>query len=317
MNFKQTFLSIQMILAIVSTSVNAQKLLKLNTTDSLHLTGLAIDHKNQMVYFGAPLKQEIVKYNLKNKKWSFIKTPYSGKLNPVGVHFKNGLLYVSMNQNTSENQVSAFVVIDLKTSKVIHQFETKPTNERNQLYHIVVDSKGIAYISNIPKGAVYTVNTLDKKDSLKLFIQDKSLGWIHGIDISDDQTKLFVTGYVGGIQIIDIKTKTFIPLAQKIKSDNDQLKYYKGSLYGTGGNFFKKYTLNQSETDISKTDTLIQNHAYFNDPRQFVLYNDAAHILTNNGFEPFDYRNGRFSRKDTLTDSYLLKYNLVKIKKGG
>ena len=312
---KSKLIILNIVLLFLNTSIVAQNLFNLGTTDSLHLTGIDIDLKNQIAYFGAPNNQEIVKYDLKTKKWNYIKTKYSNQLNPVGVHFKNDLLYVTMNQNTSENQISAFVVIDTKTNKLIRQYETKPTNKRNQFYHIAVDNKGIAYISNIHKSSIYTVNTLDESDSLKVFINDESLGWIHGIDISDDQSKLFITGYVGGIQIYDLNKKALLPLIDTVKSDNDQIKYHKGSLYALGGNFFKKYSLNSNETDVVKVDTLIANHSYFNDPRHFVIQNDIAHILTNNGFKPFDYRNGRFSRKDTLTDSYILKYNLHSSKK--
>jgi WD40 repeat protein len=207
--------------------------------------------------------------------------------------------------------VSVLLMYDVDHSRVVRSYELKGAGGRHHFNHVVVDGKGIAYVSNTLKSAIYTVDTKDPKGSLNLLIEHEDLSWVHGIDLSPDDTKLFTTSYEGGIRILDLRTKKFFDYKQQTTAGDDGLKYYRGSLYGVGQNSIKKYSLDEAETKVIRIDTLLEDHAYFNDPRCLHIVDGVLYCLANIDFEPATFRDGKHPPRDrALTDSFLIRLNL-------
>jgi len=314
---KNPVLFAERILLGEKSKIDSIDVIKLGTGTNFKFKGLAIDVKNLTAYLGSYDKKEIVAVSLLNGAYEVIKTKYSGRLNGMGCYLKNNKLYAVMNEvevapDSKDNLIAALLVIDITTKKLIHSYESKGINGRNHFNHIVVDENGVAYISDTLKSSIYTVNTNNSKDTLKLLVEHKDLSWVHGIDLSADGNKLFTTSYGGGIKFFNLKTKTFSGYRDTILAGDDGLKYYKGFLYGVGQNMIKKYTLDHSENKVIKTDTLIRNHEYFNDPRSLHIENGVLYCLANIEFEPVNFRSINETHRNTaLTDSYLIKFNLI------
>jgi hypothetical protein len=290
------------------------EVIKLETGKEFRFKGLAIDVKAEKAYLGSWDKKEIVVISLKEKKYNVIKTKYSGILNGMGTYIKNDKLYAVMNDvddNPQARPISALLVIDLVNQKVLHSYEAIGANGRHHFNHVTVDEQGIAYISNTLKSSIYTVNTVNPQDHLRKLVEHEDLSWIHGIDISPDGSKLFSTSYHGGIKIYDLKRGRFSDFRDTSTTGDDGLKYYQGCLYGIGNNALKRYTLNDTEDKIVKTETLLYDHEFFNDPRCLSIVGGYLYCLGNIEFEPVEFRRSRkMARKKPLNDSYLIKLKL-------
>lgn len=293
---------------------NAIEVIALRTGTEFKFKGLGIDLKANNAYLGSWDKKEIVVVSLSTGKHEILKTKYSGKLNGMDCYFKNGKVYALMNEvddTAGARPVSVLLVFDSKTRSLLRSYESVGLNGRNHFNHVVVDDKGVAYISNTLKSSVDRVDTNDPKGRITSLIEHKDLSWVHGIDLSPDGTRLFTTSYKGGVRIFDLNTHSFYPYRDTTLAGDDGLKYHRGSLYGVGHNAIKKYTLNNSETQIIKTDTILKDHETFNDARCLHIENGFLYCLSNIEFEPVTFRGQqRSSRKTALTDSHIIKLKL-------
>lgn len=286
----------------------------LQTGKMFRFKGLAIDEMTSTAYLGSWDQKQIVAVSLKDKIHRVISTPYSGKLNGMGCYIRDRSLYVVMNEVDDDPQhkpISVLLAYDLDKNVITRTYELKGVGGRNHFNHVVVDKNGVAYISNTLKGNVLMVDTRDPKSSFKTLIQHDDLAWIHGVDLSPDGNKLFMTSYESGIRIFDLKSGKFSPYKQKSTAGDDGLKYYKGSLYGVGQNTLKKYQLDKTETSVIEIDTLINNHRFFNDARCIHIWDRTLYSLGNIELEPVTFRNAQIKPKTkAFEDTYLIKFGL-------
>lgn len=292
----------------------AIEIINLGTRTAFKFKGLGMDLKANNAYLGSWDKKEIVVVSLSTGNHEILKTKYSGRLNGMDCYFKNGKVYALMNEvddAPGAKPISVLLVFDSHTGNLLNSYEAVGINGRNHFNHVVVDDKGVAYISNTLKSRVDRVDTNDPKSRITSLIEHKDLSWVHGIDLSPDGTRLFTTSYKGGVRIFDLNTHSFYPYRDTTLAGDDGLKYHRGSLYGVGHNAIKKYTLNNSETRIIKTDTILKDHETFNDPRCLHIENGFLYCLSNIEFEPVTFRGQqRSSRKIALTDSHIIKLKL-------
>jgi hypothetical protein len=289
------------------------EIIPLNTGTKLRFKGLAIDPRNDRAYLGSWDEKQIVVVDLRSKTHRNILTRYSGKLNGMGVHLRGDKLYAVMNEVNDEpgaRALSVLVVIDVVSLEVLNSYELRGSNGRHHFNHVVVDARGVAYVSDTLKASIYTVDTEDPHDSLRLLVEHEDLSWVHGIDLSPDGSKLFCTSYAGGIRILDLKTLELAPFKDLSTAGDDGLAYHEGNLYGVGQNAIKRYVLNPAEDAVIGVEVLLRDHEYFNDPRCLHIENGWIYTLANIELEPVTFRSGKASRDQPLTDSYLVKYRL-------
>jgi hypothetical protein len=292
---------------------DAVEVIKLGTGTSFKFKGLAIDVKSQKAFLGSWDKKEIVMVSLLTKKHEILKTKYSGKLNGMDCYLKNGKVYALMNEvddNPEAQPISVLLIFDSATGKLIRSYEARGVDGRNHFNHVVVSNDGVAYISNTLKSCINIVDTKDPAGRVAILVEHPDLSWVHGIDLSLDDTKLFTTSYQGGIRVLDLKAKSFFSYKDTTLAGDDGLKYHKGSLYGVGQNAIKRYVLDEAETQILKVETILKDHDVFNDPRCLHIENGFLYCLANIEFEPVTFRSGKTARQIALTDTYIIKLKL-------
>jgi hypothetical protein len=284
---------------------------QLGTGTNFKFKGLAIDTENDVAYLGSWDKKEIVAVSLLNQTYEVLTTKYSGKLNGMGCYFKNGILYAVMNEvddNPGSNPVSVLLLFEAKSRKLIRSYEAVGKNGRNHFNHVIVDDAGRAYVSNTLKSSIFSVNTTDPTDSLTVLVEHPDLSWVHGIDLSADQAKLFTTSYDGGIKFYDLSLKTFSNYRDVRTAGDDGLKYDRGFLYGVGQGSIKRYTLDEAQTKVVKIDTLSGDQLFFNDPRCLQVEANFLYCLANIEFEPVEFKGQKsLTDKKTFDDTYIVR----------
>jgi WD40 repeat protein len=307
-------LAAQHLPAVTEKRTDSIQVIGLGTGTAFKFKGLAIDQQAQHAFLGSWDKKEIVRVSFLTGEHQILKTQYSGQLNGMDCYFRNGLVYALMNDVNDDprsHPISVLLVFEASSGELRKSYELPGVNGRNHFNHVVVDSKGIVYISNTLKSCIHIVDTRDDTSQVGTLIVHPDLSWVHGIDLSADETKLFTTSYEAGIRIFDLRSKAFFRFTNKALAGDDGLKYYKGSLYGAGQNSIKRYLLNKSETSIVEIDTLLKDHSKFNDPRCLHVENDVLYCLSNIEFDPVVFRHQKSSSlKASLTDTYILKIRL-------
>lgn len=293
----------------------APTVIALGTGTRFRFKGLAIDASARKAYLGSWDRKQIVAVDLADRSHRIIETKHGGKLNGMGTYLRDGRLHAVMNEvddSPGARPRSVLLVIDPAAPPgraVTAEYELRGKNGRHHFNHVVVDGRGIAYVSDTLKASIHTVDTRNPRDRLRLLVEHEDLTMVHGIDLSPDGARLFTTSYRSGIKFFDLKSREFSPYEDTATAGDDGLKYHDGSLYGVGGNTIRRYVLDRTETAVVRTEVVDRDHDQFNDPRCLHIEDGWLYVLANIELEPVTFRDGR-SRDRPLTDTFLVKYRL-------
>jgi hypothetical protein len=285
----------------------------LRTGTGFRFKGLALDPDARTAFLGSWDRKQILAVHLRDGTRRLIATRYSGKLNGMGLYRRDGKLYAVMNEvndRPGARALSVLVVIDATDLTVLRSYELRGRGGRHHFNHVVVNRRGVAYVSDTVQSSIYTVDTENPADRLGLLIEHEDLSWVHGLDLSPDEKTLFTTSYRAGIKFLDVETLEFSSFRDPATAGDDGLRYHEGSLFGVGGNAIKRYVLNEAENTVVRTELFARDHERFNDPRCLHIQDGWLYVLANIELEPVTFRNGRASREQPLTDSYVIKYRL-------
>lgn len=293
---------------VINSSVHHHEsvhVIPLKTGTGFRFKGLAIADDGSF-FLGSWDRKEIVKIYPQQIKHEVLPTPYSGKLNGMGCYIRDGVLYAVMNEVNDAPEaraISVLLLFDIKSLKLIKAFEVRGWNGRNHFNQVVVNSKGVAYISNTLKSSVFVVDTRNSADTLKELVHHPDLSWVHGLDLSKNEKTLFTTSYDAGIKFFNLETLTFSSYRDTTFAGDDGLKYLDGALYGVGSNTIKKYTLDEAESAVVKSEIILKDHPVFNDARCLYFKDGYLYCLANIEFEPVMVD----TNKQTMSDTYVLK----------
>jgi hypothetical protein len=285
----------------------------LHTGTRYRFKGLAIAPDARTAFLGSWDRKQIVAVDLVDRTHRLIATRYSGRLNGMGVYLRDGVLHAVMNEvddRPGARALSVLLVIDATTYTVLRSYELRGRTGRHHFNHVVVDRRGIAYVSDTLQSSIYTVDTEQPADRLRLLVRHDDLAMVHGLDLSPDGSVLFSTSYRAGIKFLDLATLTFSSFRDPATAGDDGLRYHQGSLYGAGGNAIKRYVLNAAGDAVVRTEVFARDHERFNDPRCLHIQDGWLHVLANIELEPVSFGSGRAGRTQPLTDSYVIKYRL-------
>jgi hypothetical protein len=285
----------------------------LRTGTAFRFKGLAMAPDANTAYLGSWDRKQLLAVDLRDGTHRVIATKYSGKLNGMGMYRRGGKLYAVMNEvndRPGARALSVLLVIDASDRTVLRSYELRGRDSRHHFNHVVANERGVAYVSNTLQSSIYTVDTEDPADRLKLLIEHEDLSWVHGLDLSPDGSTLFTTSYRAGIKFLDLATLAFSAFSDPATAGDDGLRYHRGSLYGVGGNAVKRYVLNQAEDAVVRTEVFARDQDQFNDPRCLHVQDGSLYVLANIELEPVHFGNRRSSRKQPLSDSYVIKYAL-------
>ncbi len=286
--------------------------LALHTGTRFRFKGLAIAPDARTAFLGSWDRKQIVAVDLVNRTHRLIPTQYSGRLNGMGVYLRDGVLHAVMNEvndRPGARALSVLLVIDATSHAVLRSYELRGRDGRHHFNHVVVDRRGIAYVSDTLQSSIYTVDTAVPGDRLRLLVRHDDLAMVHGLDLSPDGSVLFSTSYRAGIKFLDLATLTFSSFRDPATAGDDGLRYHDGSLYGVGGNAIKRYVLNAAGDAVVRTEVFARDHERFNDARCLHIQDGWLYVLANIELEPVSFGSGR-GRAQPLTDSYVIKYRL-------
>jgi hypothetical protein len=284
----------------------------LHTGTRFRFKGLAIAPDARTAFLGSWDRKQIVAVDLVDRTHRLIPTKYSGRLNGMGVYLRDGVLHAVMNEvddRPGARPLSVLLVIDATTYTVMRSYELRGRRGRHHFNHVVVDRRGIAYVSDTLQSSIYTVDTAKPADRLRPLIQHDDLAMVHGLDLSPDGSVLFSTSYRAGIKFLDLTTVKFSSFSDPATAGDDGLRYHEGSLYGVGGNAIKRYVLSAAGDAVVRTEVFARDHERFNDPRCLHIQDGWLHVLANIELEPVTF-SGRAGRTQPLTDSYVIKFRL-------
>jgi hypothetical protein len=287
------------------------EVLALGTGTRFRFKGLAIDRQRERAFLGSWDQKQLVVVDLGTRVHRVVPTRYSGKLNGMGAHLRDDKLYFVMNEvddRPRARALSVLLVIDAVTLEVVRSYELRAAGARHHFNHVVVDDRGIAYVSDTLHASIHTVDTRRADDSLRVLVHHRDLTMVHGLALSATRATLIATSYQSGVVFIDVDRKVLRPSRAPSTAGDDGLAYHAGALYGIGGNALKRYTLSTAEDAIVGTDVLIRDHPVFNDPRCLDIRDGWLYALANIELEPATFAGG--SRGAALDDSHLVRYRL-------
>jgi hypothetical protein len=288
------------------------EVLPLGTGTQFRFKGLAIDGQRERALLGSWDQKQLVIVDLGTGVHRIVPTRYSGKLNGMGVHLRDDKLYFVMNEvndRPGAGALSVLLVIDAVTLEMVRSYELRAAGARHHFNHVVVDDRGIAYVSDTLHASIYTVDTTRADDSLRVLVHHRDLTLVHGLALSATRATLIATSYESGIVFIDVDRKVLRPSRAPSTAGDDGLAYHAGVVYGIGRNALKRYTLNAAEDAVVATNVLIHDHPAFNDPRCLDIRDGWLYALANIELEPVTFAGGR-SRSAALDDSHLVRYRL-------
>jgi hypothetical protein len=288
------------------------EVLSLGTGTQFRFKGLAIDAPRGRAFLGSWDRKQIVVVDLGTRTHRVVPTKYSGKLNGMGVHLRGDMLYAVMNEvddTPGARARSALLVIDAVTLETLRSYELRATGTRHHFNHVVVDDRGVAYVSDTLQSSIYTVDTTRADVHLRRLVHHPDLALVHGLALPATRTTLIATSYRSGILFIDLERKALRPSRAPSTAGDDGLAYHAGVLYGVGGNALKRYTLNPAEDAVIGTEILLRDHPVFNDPRCLDISDGWLYGLANIELEPVTFAGGH-ARSASLNDSHLFRYRL-------
>jgi sugar lactone lactonase YvrE len=251
--------------------------LPLHTGKAYRFKGMAIDPVKQRVFLASWDRKAIVAVDLPTGQ---LTTITAGKLNGMGVTRRDGRVYAVMNEVTeAPGAISALVVIDEATLRVVRRYELRARGSRHHFNHVVVDGRGRAYVSDTLRARIHAVDTRRAAAAFETLVAHPDLELVHGLALSPDGQRLAMTSYKAGIRFFDLDRKAFLPYRDPRTAGDDDLTYHQGALYGVGKNAVKRYVL--AGDAITGTEVILRDHPLFDDPRILVSEGDALYLLAN------------------------------------
>jgi hypothetical protein len=287
------------------------EVIPLRTGTAFRFKGLAIDKKRAMAYLGSWDQKAIVAVDLAKRSHRVVATKYNGKLNGMDVFLRGDTLYAVMNEvddAPGARARSVLLMIGVDSLAVMRSYELRAIGARHHFNHVVVDAAGRAYITDTLHGAIHTVDTTRADASIERLVEHPELELVHGIDLSEDGTKLALTSYRSGIRFFDLKLRRLLAYVDRKTAGDDGLKYHRGALYAVGQNKVRRHVLNATGDAVVRTEVVLADHELFNDPRCLQVEGDRLYVLANIEHEPVEFAGGRKGRAQT--DTHVIELRL-------
>jgi hypothetical protein len=218
------------------------------------------------------------------------------------------------NYREDENGKSGLLKFDLRTGKLIKKYLLSNSPRAHWLGDLALNSRGDVFASDSISPAIYTIP--HQTDELEVFLESKLFVNPQGLDLTPDETHLFMADYLTGVFVIDLKTKAVANLAPPPKSTLfglDGLYFYKGSLIGVQNGITPprvvRLFLNSDLTGVKRLEVIEANNPVFDEPTLGVLVKDHFYLIANSQWGMID-KKGQMAQADKLKDPIALKIKL-------
>jgi hypothetical protein len=285
--------------------------------------GIAYDPVENAFYVGSVQKCKIIKIDKHAKISDFTQTRQDDLISVLGIRVdsKRRLLWAVTSYGFYRVGIPKELLgttgvfkYDLKTKKLLRKYML-PQKENHMLNDLTIASKGDVYITDWRVPAIYLISL--ETDAIKKFCDLPRRP--NGIDISGDETRLFIAG--NGIGVLDISTKIFQELKHPVNMylSGDGLYYYQNGLIAVQNGGLRKITrfyLNEEQDKIIRSQPLEAYHSLFNLPTTGVIIDKHFYYIANSQLRSYD-NVGNLFPLDKLEQTKILKVKLQQNGNGG
>lgn len=282
---------------------------------------IAYDKVEGDSYVGSTRKGKILKVAGNGKETDFTTPRQDGLLQIIGmkVDEKRRILWVCSSMGTnligykkSDTNPAGVFKYDLKTGKLIKKFVLDATGEQHFFNDLVLNEQGDVFITHMFKdAAIYKIG--HDSDKLEVFLQPERFSNPNGITISKDNRTLFIA-HQFGIKTLDIETRELrnlhYPEGVSAK-EIDGLYFYENSLIVVkpGQNMIQRFYLDDTNQNVTKSETLEANHPMFDVPTTGVVVGTGFYYIANSQFDSFN-PDGTLFPMEKLSQPVILRLEL-------
>ena len=288
--------------------------------------GICYDPEEDVFYLGSIRKSKILKISRKGEVEVFVPPVEGQDRGYLGmkIDLNRRVLWVNWHQDLKPNDpnperqlwtgISKF---DLESGQLIREYLIEKT-EKNHLFNdVAIAQDGTVYFTSFAYGMIYTIDSVE--DEIEEFLPMPEGVWNNGIDITPDDTYLFVVGS-DRIFRVDVVTKEILELPSpedEIVGWGDGLYFNDGHLVAITGhregeqivNRVVKLNLSEGLDRITAIDVLDQDHPLYSNPTTGAIADDWFYYIATAQFEKFD-EDGNLAPWEELSDTYILKLRL-------
>ena len=273
--------------------------------------GIVVDPKTKDIYISSMHLDQLIRCNIRtNKNEVIFNRAEQGYSRGAGIDFYNNQLYAlgAYDRDT----FSLLYIKNMDTDRVL-SFKADSL-DKTYFNDLAIDNEGNCYITDTDNHKIYFYDNSNR--SINTFFVDEQIEHPNGINISRDQSKLFVDSYSHGIRIIDIQKKKIINSLHSPTAERgiDGIKYHKGELYFIVNGIKDKsqhglYSLDliDDETEFGNMDPELVFHEKMRLPTTFSIVGNDFYVLANSQLDLLDQDNNTIIDTSKLTETYVLR----------
>jgi hypothetical protein len=251
--------------------------------------GITYDSRTEQFFLSSILKEKIIAVDRTGNQTDFVRPRQDGMYGSLGlkVDAERRRLWAISYGEWEDQIISAVHIYDIDSKKLVKKFVTEK-NKIPAFNDLVVTKNGGAFITDWIGNGIYQIPP--DLSRVELFLKsDNLLHTPNGINISPDNSFLYVASHWNGIMIVDLVTKEIRPIINRLAVDTkgiDGLMLYKNSLIGilnpnndSSQYCIARYQLSDDGREILAASIIDQNNPLFVIPTTGVIVNDDLYCL--------------------------------------
>ncbi len=280
--------------------------------------GIAYDPATETFYLGSINKRKVLSRSKDGKIRDFTSERQDGLWGVLGmkVDARRRVLWVNSAAGREEKEFNGYSGVfkyDLKTGKLIKKYLVDNKQQLHLFNDLAINSQGDIFITDSLGGAIYTIS--QSKDELEWFVAPGQLLYPNGIDLSNDERKIFVADWSKGISIVNLAARSVAPLPhpQNVTlSGLDGLYFYQGTLIavqnGPQPERVIQYFLNDKLDRVDSATVIEAGNPRFAIPTTGVIAGDKFYFIANSHINI--YKDGILTSVDRLRNTTILMASL-------
>jgi DNA-binding beta-propeller fold protein YncE len=289
------------------------------TESHLIAEGITFDPVGQNFYISSIYKNKIIKVSGSEIK-DFISSNSDGFMGGVGLHVDAArrILWACSGNIMGKYFRTGIFAFDLQKGKMLRKVIYPIDTVERFFNDLAIADDGIIYITDTFGHCIWKFS-LNDEIPIKIIL-DKEIEYPNGIDISSDNSNLFVATRNGLCKIDLSSGKTrFIQMPEsKVSSKGlDGIALYKNSIIGIQNgvdpkseNKLVRYFLSDDFDKVERIEIIDVGNKYFDIPTTLTIVKNELYIIANSQLDNLEQENLIIRRPEQLDYTYILKYEL-------
>jgi sugar lactone lactonase YvrE len=251
--------------------------------------GITYDSITEQFFLSSISKEKIIAIDHAGNQTDFVKPQQDGMYGSLGlkVDVQRRRLWAISYGEWGDEIISAVHIYDIDSKKLVKKFFTEK-NKIPAFNDLILTNSGGAFITDWIGNGIYQIPP--DLSRVELFLKsDNLLHTPNGINISPDNSFLYVASHTNGILLVDVATREIRPITNRLAVDTkgiDGLMIYKNSLIGilnpsnnASQYCIARYLLSDNGREILGASIIDQNNPLFVIPTTGVIVNDELYCL--------------------------------------